>query len=1764
MGENKVSIRVSSFFLVGLLFFSGVFTSIIMPFGSSVDENEFEVGNSEAPLNTSKPYSIITTPKNNSKHYQLNWISGDASVSANNTTIIKVEICIKRLSDNKYWTGSSWNVTKIWLLASGNWSWNYNTNSVTWTSGTDYLVQSRATDGFFRVEIPKWGNKFTMNFNEPYSSITKPLNNAYLTKLDTISGTAGSHISNAISKVEVRIKRLVDDHYWNGTGWTNSTQPWLLASGTNSWNYNTSMITWDTGYYFVQSRATDNQSNIENTSSGIYFNIDNSNPTSTINTPQNNSAIMRLTRIAVTASDTNVTGNGSWIKAVDIVLKRLSDNYYWDGSNWVINITWLSMVEGSNYTAWYYYTTNIFWKNGTQYLVRSRAIDYVNNMEVPSYGNIFTITQDTFFTVVTSINNNSYYNRINSVNGVTNYDNSELSINKVEILIKRDIDNYYWNGINWNITKTWLLALGNATWMYNSTSVQWSNGGKYRVQSRAFNNKSDIETPSYGKNFRMDLIAPNSSIIYPTNNSIYNEMSILYGYANDLGLSGVKTVEISIKRMSDNKYWDGSKWNNSLIWKYGGLYYNFTYDWYYYTMSISWTNNTKYHIRSRAIDFANNIESPGYGIIFTFQSGTLPPTKLTSTITSPANNSYVKVLNSISGTASTPSNNTTISKVEILIFRDNLTWNGANWSSSTTWLLATGTTSWSYNSGSVNWNSSGWYLIRSRATDNKSRVETPSYGNMFKFDNQKPYSSISTPKHNSFSGAISSISGWASDPGNSGISFVDITIQRMDNNLYWSGTSWVNSTVWLRASGSYSWWYNTGNTSMWTYNTTYRIRSRATDRANNVETPSSGNLWTYRIMPQRPKTYVDTPKNNTNLNSLTQTKGRAYSDLNYSTINKVEIFIKNLNNNKYWSGSGWVSSSTWLLASGTISWSYNTASVTWSSGNDYLIRPRATDNRSQTSNFTYGHVFKFDNTRPKSNIITPVNNSNVSSIPQITGNSSDAGGSGIFYVAISLKRLTDGKYWDGYYWNNSVNWIWAMGKTTWAYSLNSSWSTGQYHVRSKAVDWANNVENPSFGNIFYYGTSSPNTTKPSSTIGAPLNGAYLKSVNSISGTATDKSGSGLKRVDICIKRLNDNKYWQGNLWKSSEFWFMATGSGSWSYDPQFITWKTDMSYNIRSRAIDNYYNIENPGVGVTFMFDNNPPSNLNITINNGTKYTKSTSVSLKLDAVDSGSGLSQMAFMSESQTTWSSWEVFSSDKSYKLPIGDGEKTVYFKIKDKANNTAIANDTIILDTTSPKFISFTANNAKIYTNTREIDLEIEVDEVYSKVVFGAYSDDGSLWSKWVPFDLSTTRAEGGFITTKFTLPPGDGPKIIHYRLQDEAGNTEDHYYDNIILDTTPPEELSILINEDDMYTNSDEVTLTINANDSLSGLNEMSLSTDGTIWSTWEPFTNEKSFTLSPLDGEKTVYVVVKDNAENIKQAFDKIILDTVSPYSLSIIINNGAFETNSREVMLQLNAIDDTSGVGFMAFSTDGFSWTSWETINSGRLFTLTPNDGEKTIYFNVMDKAGNIADPVEATITLITSETKIDSDSDGFPDESDAFPNDPAASIDSDGDNSPDQWNPGKSDADSTTGLFLDAFPNDPAASKDSDGDDYPDSWNPGKSELDSTTGLTLDAHPKDPNRHLVSKSTENPILLLLPIVIIIIIVIVGILILSLVLRKRHGKVDDKFDEDKILNDIRSEILHGKLQDGSILTDEEIKQKVDEKYQRGEISGNAYFHLKK
>ncbi|WP_019026095.1 DUF5011 domain-containing protein [Colwellia piezophila] len=130
-------------------------------------------------------------------------------------------------------------------------------------------------------------------------------------------------------------------------------------------------------------------------------------------------------------------------------------------------------------------------------------------------------------------------------------------------------------------------------------------------------------------------------------------------------------------------------------------------------------------------------------------------------------------------------------------------------------------------------------------------------------------------------------------------------------------------------------------------------------------------------------------------------------------------------------------------------------------------------------------------------------------------------------------------------------------------------------------------------------------------------------------------------------------------------------------------------------------------------------------------------------------------------------------------------------------------------------------------------------------------------------------------------------------------------------------------------------------------------------------------------------------------------------------------------------------------------------------------NDGLPDYWNDGKDQSHSTSEPKLVLDLHLDDPTngQTDTDGDNVSDEDDAFPADISASIDSDNDGYPDSWNDGKSAVDSTSEpvLVIDAFPNDAAAYLDTDGDGYPDDWNEGMSADDSNSGLLKDAFPLD-----------------------------------------------------------------------------------------------------
>ena len=180
-----------------------------------------------------------------------------------------------------------------------------------------------------------------------------------------------------------------------------------------------------------------------------------------------------------------------------------------------------------------------------------------------------------------------------------------------------------------------------------------------------------------------------------------------------------------------------------------------------------------------------------------------------------------------------------------------------------------------------------------------------------------------------------------------------------------------------------------------------------------------------------------------------------------------------------------------------------------------------------------------------------------------------------------------------------------------------------------------------------------------------------------------------------------------------------------------------------------------------------------IAINNNRSATNTRNVTLSLtwdDGTD-GSGMVRMRF-SDDGAHWSVWEPVAATRAYTLPPGpDGHRTVRVQYLDKANNRSLVySDYILLDTTPPTGAIF-INSGAATTVTQLVSLGlIWSDGSGAGVSRIRFSDNGSNWTAWMPFE--TTHAH--------TLPAGLGYHTVRVQYLDGAGNYSAVYNDYIKL------------------------------------------------------------------------------------------------------------------------------------------------------------------------------------------------------------------------------------------------------------------------------------------------------------------------------------------------------------------------------------------------
>ena len=376
------------------------------------------------------------------------------------------------------------------------------------------------------------------------------------------------------------------------------------------------------------------------------------------------------------------------------------------------------------------------------------------------------------------------------------------------------------------------------------------------------------------------------------------------------------------------------------------------------------------------------------------------------------------------------------------------------------------------------------------------------------------------------------------------------------------------------------------------------------------------------------------------------------------------------------------------------------------------------------------------------------------------------------------------------------------------------------------------------------------------------------------------------------------------------------------------------------------------------LVDGTPPS-ATISINNGATYTTTTSVTLSLTYSDGGSGVDKCRYKN-SGGSWTSWQACTPTKAWTLTSGDGTKTVYYRVRDKAGNIRQVYDTIILDTTNPPAPVISSSTHpdenKWYCN-RNPTFTWTTPSDPSGIACYSYTLDHS------PSTTPDTTCDTTGNSKSYTNL-ADGIWYFHVRAKDNAGNwgSADHY--RVKIDTAKPPAPS----PDDGvegWSNDNTPTFTWDEPSDTSGI-------AGYYWkvdSGSDHWTTSTSVTLpAQPDGEHTFYVKAKDNAGNIGDyGSHKFKIDTTPPSSE---VKELPEVQTSRTFTVSWEGSDALSGIRWydVQYKKDDGSWTDWlahTTLTSGQ---FTGACGH-TYYFRcrARDNAGNWEDYGEAdTYTYI------------------------------------------------------------------------------------------------------------------------------------------------------------------------------------------------------
>jgi len=507
-------------------------------------------------------------------------------------------------------------------------------------------------------------------------------------------------------------------------------------------------------------------------------------------------------------------------------------------------------------------------------------------------------------------------------------------------------------------------------------------------------------------------------------------------------------------------------------------------------------------------------------------------------------------------------------------------------------------------------------------------------------------------------------------------------------------------------------------------------------------------------------------------------------------------------------------------------------------------------------------------------------------------------------TAVAAANVGGSGIW--YSWNiTSVFKEWVYGTSpNYGLALMTNWGSGKYFYAS---DCGIQAYWPKIEVTYTIDSTPPVTTATAvGTLGA--NGWYISTV-SVNLSATD-SGIGVDRIEY---RIN---------------------SGGWQVYTSNISLSTEGWYNISYRAIDKVGNTENTKTLVVKVDLANPVTDAYLTGTVGANEWYVSPVTLTLQPADTASGVNKTYYKLNTSFTWT---LYTAPVTY---VNESYYTVEFYSVDYAGNTETQKSiSFKIDKTSPTTgCTLTGTIGENGWYTSAVTVNLASTDNYSGVLETYYRVNSSeTWTQYVePFTLS----EEGIYT-------------VEYYALDSAGNQENTKQTVVRIDTTPPS-VELNISGNLTYTGwyITSASVRILASD-ISNISRILYRIDDGNWQNY-------SDAVRISDGIHTFEYQVKNGAGLITQNTQEIKVDTVAPTtSVKVTGQLGAYGWYISNVIVNLTATDNVSGVDEIAYRYPGYEWQNYtEEI-------YITSDGITTIEFFARDVATNMETTNTITIKV-------------------------------------------------------------------------------------------------------------------------------------------------------------------------------------------------------